>query len=161
MKEVLYEIVAMRRSNHGKWVFTARPVGNNEISFECSSKELEDNLFNHARETMYLGWDDTRGYNVLDHFTIELKGGESTIKAENVFKSGVKCKICGAQPSIVTPIGYAYCESCVTALYGLHKSNRCTHCGKSLNQEVVSKGDDVFCSIDCAVTHKLKEGIER
>lgn len=77
MKEVLYEIVAMRRSNHGKWVFTARPVMNNEISFECGSDELEEKLFNHAREIMYLSFDDTRGYNVLDHFTIELKGGES------------------------------------------------------------------------------------
>lgn len=77
------------------------------------------------------------------------------MRAENVFKSGVKCKICGAQPSIVTPIGYTYCESCVTALYGLHKSNRCTHCGKALNQEVVSKDDDVFCSIDCAVAHRI------
>lgn len=160
MQNVKYEIVAMRRSNHGKWVFTARPAGNNEISFECSSKELEDNLFNHARETMYLGWDDTRGYNVLDHFTIELKGGESTMKAENVFKSSAKCKICGAQPSIVTPIGYAYCESCVLALNGLSKSRRCANCGKSLNQDIIAKGD-VFCSISCAVDHKLEEGIEQ
>jgi hypothetical protein len=76
MQNGKYEIVSMRRSNHGKWVFTARPV-NNEISFECVSDELEAKLFNHAREIMYLSFDDTRGYNVLDHFTIELKGEES------------------------------------------------------------------------------------
>ncbi len=72
----------------------------------------------------------------------------------------MRCKVCGAPAMIFTPIGYAYCESCVTALYGLRKVKRCTHCGKSLNQEVVSKGDDVFCSIECAVAHKLKEGID-
>lgn len=71
MKEGYYEIVAMRRSTHGKWVFTARPVMNNEISFECISDELEARLFEHAREITYLSFDDTRGYNVLDHFTIE------------------------------------------------------------------------------------------
>lgn len=74
MKEGLYEIVRIERSNHGKWVFTARPV-NGEISFECVSDELEEKLFNHAREPLWLFFDDTRGYNVLDHFTIELKKG--------------------------------------------------------------------------------------
>lgn len=74
MQNGKYEIVAMRRSNHGKWVFTARPV-NNEISFECVSDELEAKLFNHAREALWLFFDDTRGYNALDHFTIELKKG--------------------------------------------------------------------------------------
>lgn len=74
MKEGLYEIVRIERSNHGKWVFTARPV-NGEIQFECVSDELEEKLFNHARETLWLCWDETRGYKVLDHFTIELKGG--------------------------------------------------------------------------------------
>ena len=76
MKEGLYEIVAMRRSGRGKWVFTARPV-NGEIQFECDSDSLEEKLFNHARETLWLYWDETRGYKVLDHFTIELKKAES------------------------------------------------------------------------------------
>lgn len=76
------------------------------------------------------------------------------MKSENGFKFGVKCKICGAQPSITTPIGYAYCEACITALYGLCKARRCTHCGKALKQDVIAKGD-VFCSIDCAVNHWL------
>ena len=76
MKNGKYEIVAMRRSDHGKWVFTARPV-DGEIRFECVSDELEKKLFNHARETLELIWDDTRGYNILDHFTIELKEGAS------------------------------------------------------------------------------------
>ena len=70
MKNGRYEIVGIRRSNHGKWVFTARPV-DGEISFECISDELEEALFNHARETLRLSWDETRGYNVLDHFAIE------------------------------------------------------------------------------------------
>lgn len=73
MQNGKYEIIAMRRTNHGKWVFTARPVGG-EIQFECASDELQEQLFNHARETLWLCWDETRGYNVLDHFTIGLKG---------------------------------------------------------------------------------------
>lgn len=71
----------------------------------------------------------------------------------------MKCKICGAQSVIVTPIGYAYCESCALALNGLSKSRRCANCGKSLNQDIIAKGD-VFCSISCAVDHKLGEGID-
>lgn len=77
MQNGKYEIVAMRRSNHGKWVFTARPV-DGEIQFECVSDELEEKLFNHAREALWLFFDDTRGYNVLDHFTIELKKEEES-----------------------------------------------------------------------------------
>lgn len=72
------------------------------------------------------------------------------MKAEKKLKSGVKCKVCGAQPAIMTPIGYAYCESCALALNGLSKSRCCAHCGKALNQDVITKGD-VFCSISCAV----------
>ena len=71
----------------------------------------------------------------------------------------MKCKICGAQAVIVTPIGYAYCESCSLALNGLRKSRRCAHCGKALNQFVIAKGD-VFCSIGCAVTHWRKSNNE-
>lgn len=71
MQEGLYKIVAMRRSKHGKWVFTARPV-DGEIQFECVSDEFEKNLFNHARKTMWLvwSWDETRGCNVLNHFVV-------------------------------------------------------------------------------------------
>lgn len=66
----------------------------------------------------------------------------------------MKCKVCGAQAVVTSPIGYAYCESCVLALYGLRKSTCCTHCGKALNQEVIAKEGDVFCSINCAVGHR-------
>lgn len=72
----------------------------------------------------------------------------------------MKCKVCGAQAVVTTPIGYAYCESCITALYGLRKSTHCAHCGKSLNQEVIAKGGDVFCSIDCAVVHRWSAKVE-
>lgn len=71
----------------------------------------------------------------------------------------MRCKVCGAPAVIVTPIGYAYCESCISALNGLSKSRRCANCGKSLNQDIIAKGD-IFCSISCAVDHKLEEGID-
>ena len=64
----------------------------------------------------------------------------------------MKCKICGAPAVIATPIGYAYCESCITELYGLRKSSYCAHCGKILRQDVIAKGD-VFCSIECVANH--------
>lgn len=72
----------------------------------------------------------------------------------------MKCKVCGAQPVIVTPTGRAYCESCITGLYGLRKSTRCTHCGKALNHGVILQGDNVFCSIDCAVVHRWIATVE-
>lgn len=67
MKEGLYEIVGMSRSNHGKWVFTARPV-NSEISFECDSDELEQDLFNHAREKLWLYLNENWECNTLINF---------------------------------------------------------------------------------------------
>lgn len=80
------------------------------------------------------------------------------VKAEPRLKSDMKCTVCGAQATIVTPTGRAYCESCVTILYGLHISVCCTHCGKSLNQYVISNSKgDVFCSIDCAVDQRWEE----
>lgn len=70
MKEGLYEIVAMRRSTHGKWVFTARPL-DSEISFVCGSDVLEDELFKHSRETLWLYIKDNPGGNILDYFETE------------------------------------------------------------------------------------------
>ena len=70
MKEGLYEIVGMRRSTHGKWVFTARPL-DSEISFECGSDVLEDELFKHSRETLWLYIKDNPDGNVLDYFETE------------------------------------------------------------------------------------------
>jgi hypothetical protein len=66
MKEGLYEIVGMRRSTHGKWVFTARPV-HDEISFECNSDALEEALFMHAREPLWLSLKESNPC-VLDYF---------------------------------------------------------------------------------------------
>lgn len=71
MKEGLYEIVAMRRSGRGKWVFTARPI-TNEISFECSTDLLEEGLFKFSREILWLCWDVNQGHKVLTDF--EVKG---------------------------------------------------------------------------------------
>ena len=71
MKEGLYKIVRIERSNHGKWVFTARPV-NGEISFECESDEMEEELHNHAREPLWLYIKDNLDCTVLDYFeTVE------------------------------------------------------------------------------------------
>lgn len=67
MKEGLYEIVGMRRSARGKWVFTARPL-DSEISFECGSDELEEELFKYSRETLWLYIKDNPGGNILDYF---------------------------------------------------------------------------------------------
>lgn len=66
MKKGLYEIVRIERSNHGKWVFTARPV-NGEISFECNSDALEEALFMHSREQLWLSLKESHPY-VLDYF---------------------------------------------------------------------------------------------
>lgn len=71
MQEGLYEIVRIERTNHGKWVFTARPV-NNEISFECESDSLEEGLFKFSRETLWLCWTVNQGQKVLHDF--EVKG---------------------------------------------------------------------------------------
>lgn len=73
MKEGLYEIVAMRRSGRGKWVFTARPI-TNEISFECDSDSSEEYLFKHSREVLWLRWDINQGRIVLHDFAAK---GES------------------------------------------------------------------------------------
>lgn len=71
MKEGLYEIVAIRRSGHGTWVFTARPI-TNEISFECDSDSSEEYLFKHSREVLWLRWDINQGRIALHDF--EAKG---------------------------------------------------------------------------------------
>lgn len=78
MKNGLYEIVAMRRSNHGKWVFTARPV-DGEISFECGSDALEEELFKYSRETLLLYIKDNPGGNILDYFETR---GEKQVSEE-------------------------------------------------------------------------------
>ena len=67
MREGLYEIVNIERSNHGKWVFTARPI-NGEITFECDSLSLEDELFKYARESLWLYLDENHPYHVLSNF---------------------------------------------------------------------------------------------
>lgn len=67
MKEGLYEIVGMRRADHGKWIFTARPV-NCEISFECESEDMEEEVFNHATGVLRLFWKETPEGNVLTNF---------------------------------------------------------------------------------------------
>lgn len=54
-----YEIVAMRRSNRGRWIFTARPV-NSEIAFECESDAMEDELFKHSQEPLWLNFKENR-----------------------------------------------------------------------------------------------------
>lgn len=71
MKDGLYEIVGINRSNHEKLVFTARPV-NSEISFECDSDKMEQDLFNHAREKLWLHLNDNCECNTLINF--EAKG---------------------------------------------------------------------------------------
>ena len=96
MKEGLYEIVEMRRSNRGKWVFTARPT-NSEISFECDSDALEQKLFNHAREKLWLHLNENRECNVLINF--EAKGESTdlmrrrTLNPYQALKEESKCEI--------------------------------------------------------------------
>lgn len=71
MKEGLYEIVGMRRSPHGKWVFTARPV-DSEIQFECESDSMEDEVFKYSREPLWLNLKENRDSTILDRFeTVE------------------------------------------------------------------------------------------
>lgn len=95
MKEGLYEIVEMRRSNRGKWVFTARPT-NSEISFECDSDALEQKLFSHSREKLWLHLNENRECNVLINF--EAKGElndlmrRRTLNPYKASKEESKCK---------------------------------------------------------------------
>lgn len=82
MKEGLYEIVVMRRSNRGKWVFTARPV-ESEISFECKSAVMEEDLFQHSREPLWLYFEENRERTVFDHFETEQERRASNDEKEN------------------------------------------------------------------------------
>lgn len=76
MKEGLYEIVNMRRSNRGKWVFTAQPI-TNEISFECDSDSSEEYLFKHSREVLWLRWDINQGRIVLHGFAAKVESDDA------------------------------------------------------------------------------------
>lgn len=76
MKKGLYRIVSMMLSNNGKWVFTAQQV-DSKISFECESKALENELFKHSRENLWLHLNENRECNVLVNF--ETKGESSEL----------------------------------------------------------------------------------
>ena len=67
MKEGLYKIVSMMLSDNGKWVLTAQPV-DCEISFECESEALENELFKHSQEGLWLHFNENRECNVLVNF---------------------------------------------------------------------------------------------